>query len=494
MYVLQPPKSEKKTLLECLLAWNPNSIITKDSKTTKMCVTNTTTRTSKEVKTNYEYYDIVIVGAGVAGASAAYHLQKACAGTTNNPRILIVEAGPAAGVGIAPRNSGTATMNAAGSIKMMVQIFAGGCGDFVRHHGEEGAQRYLRATQEGLLLQKKVAQEMWDTSTDDHMKELGSYYVGYAQDRNELKREFDLLRSWKCCEDIEWCDSPERLASVPGWAEDTFDCAIYFPRDAVIDSSLYTQCLLQHVLDNGIGNFNGRPAVTFWPNTKVKQVIDGDSQRFAQLELQSGKIITARHVVMATGGLNPIPQLEGILKPCYSYLVHVPVSQSNRDSSNDIVDSPNFFTWGFSHDWCFTRGKVRCSGEDHFSALKPPHCQERCHNLTNWTLQVYNNKHQGDEEEEKKEPEEELFDTTSVPQQYGIYSETPDMAPLVGHLRPNSRVCYLVGCNAWGQTILSYCSSLIPGLLEYTKLEETQRDALRLVSVRRFTQLSAYSK
>jgi len=33
----------------------------------------------------------------------------------------------------------------------------------------------------------------------------------------------------------------------------------------------------------------------------------------------------------------------------------------------------------------------------------------------------------------------------------GVYSETPDLLPIFGPPRPGSRLCYLVGCNAWGQ-------------------------------------------
>ena len=51
----------------------------------------------------------------------------------------------------------------------------------------------------------------------------------------------------------------------------------------------------------------------------------------------------------------------------------------------------------------------------------------------------------------------------------------------------SSNVCYLVGCNAWGQTILSYCATLVPGLLGYAEFTDQQRDILKLVSIRRFT-------
>jgi len=55
-----------------------------------------------------------------------------------------------------------------------------------------------------------------------------------------------------------------------------------------------------------------------------------------------------------------------------------------------------------------------------------------------------------------------------------------------------STSCYLVGCNAAGQTILSYAASLVPNLLGYCgdakQLDESQRDALRLLSIRRFAE------
>ena len=35
-------------------------------------------------------------------------------------------------------------------------------------------------------------------------------------------------------------------------------------------------------------------------------------------------------------------------------------------------NSPNYFTYGFSHDWCVSDNYVRLSGEDHFSAYKDP--------------------------------------------------------------------------------------------------------------------------
>jgi hypothetical protein len=44
-------------------------------------------------------------------------------------------------------------------------------------------------------------------------------------------------------------------------------------------------------------------------------------------------------------------------------------------------DLPNFFTLGFSHDWCVDSDFVRINGEDHFSGLKRPRSTERCRYL-----------------------------------------------------------------------------------------------------------------
>jgi glycine/D-amino acid oxidase-like deaminating enzyme len=539
-----------------------------------------------------EYYDVIIVGAGVAGASTAYHLSNVLAATAAAkkkekengscslsmpsppiPRILVIDAGPAAGEGVAPRCSGTATMEdtVAPTIKMMSQLFAGTAEDFARHHGGggdgdlEACRRYLNATKEGLVLQKHIAKEVLQFATNDKAKkssssqensdddddvavdddaasapsivrirELGSYYVGFPKDRNALRHEYELLLSLgnDVCPGMEWIENLQE-AQVPGLVESDLTCGIYFPGDAIIDSSYYAKSLLQWVVENH------PDLVTVRTNTKVKHVLeDGEEDinlhhKVVVLEeeeeelsttnnnnnkllgicsvfLESGEELRASHVVMATGGLFPIPRLQDLLRPCYSYLVHVPVTPTSPSNDNDNTNnnkleySANFFTWGYTHDWAFTNGKVRCSGEDHFSAYKAPFYQERCRNLSRWTMERYNSSSNNNNNKDHRE-----IDYESCSPQYGVYSETPDMAPLVGQFlsasSPNSqdsdsksrksRICYLVGCNAWGQAILSFCSSLIPGLLGYQDIDEdwtpTQRDVMSVVSIRRFSHLSA---
>ena len=69
-------------------------------------------------------YEVIIVGAGVAGASAAFHLYDGQ--TSQDVRVLVVDAANQAGMGKESRRSGSAVMEgAAATVKMMVQVFAG---------------------------------------------------------------------------------------------------------------------------------------------------------------------------------------------------------------------------------------------------------------------------------------------------------------------------------------------------------------------------------
>jgi len=121
---------------------------------------------------------------------------------------------------------------------------------------------------------------------------------------------------------------------------------------------------------------------------------------------------------------------------------------------------------------CLTKGYLRCSGEDHFSALKAPRAIERCQALAKWALAHY-----------------PYLVTDGWDYRYGVYSETPDKCALVGTPHPESKVCYLLGCNASGQAPLSFAASLVPGLLGYRRLTEEQQDLFRVLNIRRFALL-----
>jgi len=429
--------------------------------------------------------NVVIIGGGVSGASAAYHLAKA--GVQD---IIVLEAGdPGNGqfnglpVPSHTKNkcddekhyehalrSGTAVMSSASTIKMMVRLFASSADDFIKHHGKDGARRYLALASQGLQYQKDLASKVLP-SVDTQIRSLGSLYLAFPSDADELKREFDLLKELGC-EDVEWWPRT-KLRNTPG-CPTVFECAIYFPTDAIINSCEYAKGLLRNSVDTGcVSLFQDCPQVVNVSTHGQKAIV----------ELATGACIISEHAVVATGGLFADRALFGILRPCWSYLVSVPhpslKNQSAPLSSGVLSDgtpvfSHNMFTWGFTHDWCWTNGCVRISGEDHYSALKGPRYAERCQRLAAWVKEMYPS-------EFKVNPQ---YGT-----QYGVYSETPDSVPIIGHPNQSSRVCYLLGCNAWGQAVMSYAATLVPGLLGFADLSNDQRDILSLFTIRRFSLL-----
>ena len=59
--------------------------------------------------------------------------------------------------------------------------------------------------------------------------------------------------------------------------------------------------------------------------------------------------------------------------------------------------------------------------------------------------------------------------------------------PLVGKTESKSRICYMVGCNAWGQASLSAAAELAAPLLGYREMTESEQRTADLFSIRRFS-------
>ena len=364
-------------------------------------------------------------------------------------------------------------MPAASAIKMMTRLFADNCEDFISHHGLIGGKRYIDLTTNGIKIQKSLAKQHMPCP-EEQLHELGSAYVAYEADEEAMRREFELLQSMGC-DDITWLDQ-KQLLELKGSSSDFF-CGIWFDSDSIIDSSAYARALLGAGVESGV--------LKLYENAPIKSTatIDGS----AIVTLMDGKTIKAKHCVLATGGLFCPPELAGVLSPAYSYLVHVtppppspscPLIENKEHFAPQF--SPNFFTLGYTHDWSWTNGGIRCSGEDHYSALKPPRAAQRCQSLTKWTREKYPN---------IWAPPSSSHDTETVPEQYGVYSETPDSVPIIGHANETSKVCYLLGCNAWGQAVLSGIAAIIPALLGYREMSIEEKESMRLVSIRRFSLL-----
>jgi glycine/D-amino acid oxidase-like deaminating enzyme len=355
---------------------------------------------------------------------------------------------------------------------MIVNVFPCSSDTFVASHGVENAKRYLKLAYEGLQLEKSLAKKVLP-DVSSQLNELGSLYVCLEEDVAEFRSEYEKLVSLGAM-NIE-CWEKEQVQAAAG---NGFHLGIYFPHDAVIDSTSYSKGLLKAAALTG----NLRLTEECSPARKVETHASNINGRHAVVTLRDGTVLRSKHVVVATGGMFLDPNLAGVLSPCWSYLVSIPEpspapndNQFKFNSSNTM----NFFSWNFTHDWCLTKGHLRCSGEDHYSALKPPRGVERCKALADWTV--------------GKLPY--LLPNNGTPlrylHRYGVYSETPDHCPLVGTPHPDSRVFYLLGCNAWGQASLSYAASLVPKVLGYVPFDADSKDNFECLNIRRFALLDA---
>jgi glycine/D-amino acid oxidase-like deaminating enzyme len=261
---------------------------------------------------------------------------------------------------------------------MVVNLYPSTTPDFIRHHGEAGAREYLRLAAEGLDLQKQLAKRFLP-APQRQLHAAGSVYVCEAADLPNLREEFELLsRLAPDSAGLEWLDQTQ-VQQLHGAAAG-FVAGIRFQQDAIIDSPAYAAALLAAATLSPtvrlweqcpmVTNVTERPALGNGGATKSTQL-----PPHALVRLANGQKLYANKVVVATGGLFLDHRLAGILRPCWSYLSAIPVAPGVAPTAGpgqcmEAPNSPNFFTYGFTHDWSVTGGLLRVSGEDHFSALK----------------------------------------------------------------------------------------------------------------------------
>lgn len=424
-----------------------------------------------------ERHEVIVIGAGTTGAAAAYHLVAAGAkdvlclemgepGRGRPPRGSVPPGTPlipGEEIAYEPENSGSAVFEGGSkgpsTIKMIVTLppylFLDG---FADHHGWDGVKTYLELAARGRDIQCRLATQVLPEPAGQ-LKQLGSLMVCEDDRVGRLRSEYDELQRLGCS--CEWWEKDRVLAAHGEAAK--FVAGIWFAEDARIDSSAYARQLLEAAAKSG--------ALTLRQNCArmlSAETIDND---LVEVRLADGEVAHGKRVVVATGAMHIDKHLAGILTPRYSYLAALPHREPGARGGMASPDSPNFFTFGFSHDWCVDDNFVRVSGEDHFSALKSPRAEERCGRLARWTWDRYPYLESG----------------APYPTKYGAYSETADFMPLVGTTDDSSRVCYMVGCNAWGQASLSAAAAMAPALLGYREFTAEEDCAARLFSIRRFS-------
>ena len=423
-------------------------------------------------------YDVVVIGGGTTGAAAAYHLSKA--GVNN---MLCLEMGRPGEGRTQPEQVPDETPLVASDESVYVpnfsgsRVFEGGAkgprtikmivtlppyemlDGFADLFGWDGVKTYLDLAQHGLKLQVDLASQ-YLPDPQQQIKQDGSLMVCEADQASRLKQEFEFLQKLDC--PCEWWYE-EQVIEVQGSAAG-YVAGIWFPQDARIDSVTYAKVLLDAAVQSG--------SLTLKQEcSPVVDVKDSEAGDHVVIQLADGELIESNQAIIATGGMYMDKLLAGILTPRYSYLAALPHRDPGPMGGMQAPNSANFFTLGFSHDWCVTDTFVRISGEDHYSGLKSPRAKQRCGRLAQWGWEKY--------------PYLEFG--ADYPSTYGIYSETPDFMPLVGKPDSSSRVCYMVGCNAWGQASLSAAAALAPALLGYREMSEVEQSTADLFSIRRFS-------
>jgi len=446
-------------------------------------------------------YEVIIVGAGTTGAAAAYHLAQH--GVRN---ILVLDMGtPGKGLSTSgavplenntpstrtamteretrymPQKSGSAVFDGGpagpATIKMIVTLPPYlELEEFAKHHGWDGVASYMNMAKRGLEMEVDIATRVLPNPTQQ-VKRLGSLMVCESQDVHRLYNEYQHL----CRLNIVTCEwwNEDKVNAAHGQAAN-FKAGIWFPDEARINSTAYARALLDAIVAKGTVTVVENCA----PMISVKTISSSNNSNtgasYAEVQLANGRIIHAKYAIVATGGMHVDENLSGLLTPRYSYLVGLPhppssshghtAGRGGRGEGMTAPDSSNFYTFGFSHDWCVENNFVRISGEDHYSGLKCPRAKERNTNLASWGHNKY----------------PYLDSTAPYPESYGIYSETADFLPLVGMTRNSSAVCYMVGCNAWGQASLSAIAGMAPALLGYRDFRPEELDAAKLCSIQRF--------
>lgn len=424
-----------------------------------------------------EEHEVIVIGAGTTGAAAAYHLVEAGARD-----VLCLEMGRSGEGRMAsgslpegtpllageegeyqPEISGSAVFGGGArgprTIKMTVTLppylFLDG---FAGHHGWDGVKTYLDLAARGRDLQLELAGKVLPEPARQ-VKQLGSLMVCEADRVERLRAEHDQLQRLGC--PCEWWGR-DRVVAAHGKAAN-FAAGIWFAQDGRVDSTTYARALLGTAARSG--------ALTLRENGARMVGATDLKDGLVEVRLSDGGILRAAKVLVATGAMHIDAHLAGILTPRYSFLAALPHRDPGPAGGMAGPDSPNFFTFGFSHDWCVDENFVRLSGEDHFSALKSPRAEERCGRLARWAQDKY----------------PYLGTAADYPARYGTYGETADFLPLVGTMSDSSGVCYMVGCNAWGQASLSAAAAMAPPLLGYRDFTPEEERAARLFSIRRFS-------
>lgn len=225
-------------------------------------------------KNSTRNFDIVVIGGGIAGLSAAYWLKK----EDPSMSVAIVEKG-SLGFGATGRNAGFITCGSVEHYNRMVE-----------KHGAEEAQEIWRFSEENLRLLKEHV--IKDKAEDIYFEHKGSFSLASTNEEfKELQKVADLMRTNDINVDVLEEQSIRDRLNVEG-----FVGGIKYVEDASVDP-----ISMLNLLRERLEEFS-EPVEFFEYNEVYEMTNEGDSQ----VVKTQKNIFNCSAVVLATNGYSPL--------------------------------------------------------------------------------------------------------------------------------------------------------------------------------------------
>ena len=272
--------------------------------------------------------DIIVVGAGIGGLSAAYEL------SSQGKAVVVLDAGPPGG-GMTSRTSGHLSYE-----------FDDYYAELARLHGGDNAKAYFESQSAAV---DRVEQIAWLEGIECSFARVSGYlFAKDASDDGEIEKE------WHAARDAGFADSA-LLATVPGLKTGK---AIHFPRQARFHVMKYVVGLVDALRGRGVRIFGG---------TRVLSVREDDDGIAAETE--NGHTIRALHAVIATNSpINDVLAMHTKQAPYRTYVFASSVPKG-------LV--PDALIWDSDDPYHYVRIEPRLEddlvivgGEDHKSGLE----------------------------------------------------------------------------------------------------------------------------
>lgn len=391
---------------------------------------------------------VVIVGGGFAGVSTAYHLARLGIDS------LIIEAGEIA-KGDDKFPAGTTSPKEPNFSKWITHAFDSNHDEFTRIHSSTGARTFLELTDRGTELIRKLIKD----NNPEIIRELGSLVI--AEDLEQWARLKEEHQNYlNLGFGIEHEELPINKVNRKLGLGTSFSGGLYVPTGAIIDQRAYIKMLLR---------LSGQ-YVTPCERTRVVSLEEISEGVRVTTEV-AGKttednIVTADNVVIATNGFYEDENLRGLLYPKFTFM---------RCYESKGENTPGCWTFGEKYFYFTRQDNVLIVGgiDEPISAKNDFRIDETkfMQEIQNWAAQKFT----------------DAKPKNLVATHFGIYTRTKDELPIVGKFNPESRISYIVGCNAIGHTTYNIAAELMPALLGYAKFVGDQKRFADFLSPRRKT-------